>query len=163
MNSFYEHHKESIRWHYRCVDRILLNGLIQPFQQPERVVGFFNCSSRRSSFATTSSFIAARHWTGLGSACLMPIEQSDSPTRSPCSSVTRSASTIEASCKLRSKLVQSSDPQPLRQRLYQAVRSRSLHRADRNRRQQRQRLWREQMSAEPTGSPQYSQRSTTTI
>ena len=42
MNSFYEHHKDSIHWHYRCVDRILLNGLIQPFQQPERVVGFFN-------------------------------------------------------------------------------------------------------------------------
>jgi hypothetical protein len=42
MNSFYEHHKNSIKWHYRCFDRILLNGLIQPFQQPERVVGFFN-------------------------------------------------------------------------------------------------------------------------
>src|SRR5437762_243507 len=42
MNSFFEHHKDSIRWHYRCFDRILLNGLIQPFQQPERVVGFFN-------------------------------------------------------------------------------------------------------------------------
>src|SRR5215467_10891601 len=42
MNSFYEHHKDSIRWQYRCFDRILLNGLIQPFQQPERVVGFFN-------------------------------------------------------------------------------------------------------------------------
>src|ERR1700755_3158565 len=42
MNSFYEHHKESIRWQYRCFDRILLNGLIQPFQQPERVVGFFS-------------------------------------------------------------------------------------------------------------------------
>ena len=42
MNSFYEHHKGIIRWHYRCFDRILLNGLIQPFQQPERVVGFFN-------------------------------------------------------------------------------------------------------------------------
>jgi hypothetical protein len=42
MNSFYEHHKDSIRWHYRCFDRILLNGLIQPFQRPERVVGFFN-------------------------------------------------------------------------------------------------------------------------
>ena len=27
---------------YRCFDRILLNGLIQPFQQPERVVGFFS-------------------------------------------------------------------------------------------------------------------------
>src|SRR5271167_1820286 len=42
MNSFYDHHKDSIRWQYRCFDRILLNGLIQPFQQPERVVGFFN-------------------------------------------------------------------------------------------------------------------------
>ena len=42
MNFFYDHHKGSIRWHYRCFDRILLNGLIQPFQQPERVVGFFN-------------------------------------------------------------------------------------------------------------------------
>lgn len=41
MNSFYEHHRDSIRWQYRCFDRILLNGLIQPFQQPERVVGFF--------------------------------------------------------------------------------------------------------------------------
>jgi hypothetical protein len=42
MNSFYEHHKHSIRFHYRCFDRILLNGLIQPFQQPERVIGFFD-------------------------------------------------------------------------------------------------------------------------
>ena len=42
MNDFYEHHKSSIKFGYRCFDRILLNGLIQPFQQPERVVGFFN-------------------------------------------------------------------------------------------------------------------------
>ena len=42
MNSFYEHHKDSINWHYHCFDRIFLNGLIQPFQQPERVVGFFS-------------------------------------------------------------------------------------------------------------------------
>jgi hypothetical protein len=42
VNSFYEHHKDSIGFHYRCFDRILLNGLIQPFQQPESVVGFFN-------------------------------------------------------------------------------------------------------------------------
>jgi hypothetical protein len=42
MNAFYEHHKDSIRFGYRCFDRILLNGLIQPFQQPERVVGFFD-------------------------------------------------------------------------------------------------------------------------
>jgi hypothetical protein len=36
------YHQDSIRFAYRCFDRILLNGLIQPFQQPERVVGFFN-------------------------------------------------------------------------------------------------------------------------
>jgi len=42
MNAFYEHHQDSIRFGYRCFDRLLLNGLIQPFQQPERVVGFFN-------------------------------------------------------------------------------------------------------------------------
>jgi hypothetical protein len=41
MNAFYDHHQDSIRFNYRCFDRILLNGLIQPFQQPERVVGFF--------------------------------------------------------------------------------------------------------------------------
>jgi hypothetical protein len=41
MNGFYEHHQDSIRFGYRCFDRILLNGLIQPFQQPERVIGFF--------------------------------------------------------------------------------------------------------------------------
>ena len=42
MNAFYEHHQNSIRFGYRCFDRILLNGLIQPFQQPERVAGFFS-------------------------------------------------------------------------------------------------------------------------
>ncbi len=46
MNTFYEHHHDSIRFAYRCFDRILLNGLIQPFQQPERVVGFFNTYRR---------------------------------------------------------------------------------------------------------------------
>ena len=39
MNAFYE--QDSIRFGYRCFDRILLNGIIQPFQQPERVVDFF--------------------------------------------------------------------------------------------------------------------------
>jgi hypothetical protein len=42
MNAFVEHHKDSIQFRYRCFDRILLNGLIQPFQQPQRVLGFFN-------------------------------------------------------------------------------------------------------------------------
>ena len=34
MNTFCEHHQNSIKFGYRCFDRILLNGLIQPFQQP---------------------------------------------------------------------------------------------------------------------------------
>lgn len=42
MNAFVEHHKNSIQFGYRCFDRLLLNGLIQPFQQPERVPGLFN-------------------------------------------------------------------------------------------------------------------------
>jgi hypothetical protein len=42
MNTFCEHHKNNIKFAYRCFDRILLNGLIQPFQRPERVIGFFN-------------------------------------------------------------------------------------------------------------------------
>ena len=46
MNSFFDHHQDSIRFHYRCFDRVLLNGLIQPFQQPERVIGFFNTYRR---------------------------------------------------------------------------------------------------------------------
>lgn len=42
MNAFAKHHEDSIRFSYRCFDRLLLHGAIQPFQQPERVVGFFN-------------------------------------------------------------------------------------------------------------------------
>lgn len=42
MNAFVQHHNNSIEFAYRCFDRLLLNGLIQPFQQPERVLGFFN-------------------------------------------------------------------------------------------------------------------------
>ena len=41
MNAFYEHHKDNIRFNYRCFDRILLHATIQPFQQEQRAVGFF--------------------------------------------------------------------------------------------------------------------------
>ena len=41
MNAFVDHHQDNIRFRYRCFDRLLLNGAIQPFQQPERVLGFF--------------------------------------------------------------------------------------------------------------------------
>jgi hypothetical protein len=42
MNAFYEHHQHSIRFGYACFDRLLLNAMVQPFLQPERVVGFFS-------------------------------------------------------------------------------------------------------------------------
>ena len=64
MNTFYEHHQHSIKMTCRCFDRILLNGLIQPFQQPERVIGFFNTTARVSgslascSARSVSSFMA---------------------------------------------------------------------------------------------------------
>jgi hypothetical protein len=30
MNTFYEHHHDSIRFAYRCFDRVLVNNLIHP-------------------------------------------------------------------------------------------------------------------------------------
>jgi hypothetical protein len=54
MNAFFQHHQDSIAFQYRCFDRILLNGLIQPFQQPERVIGFFNNTYRQGQRVTRS-------------------------------------------------------------------------------------------------------------
>jgi hypothetical protein len=31
MDALFEHHKSSIRFRYRCFDRILLNAVIKPF------------------------------------------------------------------------------------------------------------------------------------
>ena len=55
MNAFYQHHKDNILFHYSCFDRILLNGFIQPFQQPERVVGFF--SAYRNTYPVTRTLL----------------------------------------------------------------------------------------------------------
>jgi hypothetical protein len=112
MNSFFEHHKDSIRWHYRCFDRILLNGLIQPFPQPERVVGFFNTSRQiypvtRSTLRIANQFQrwvierAANHNIPIVEA---PRGGRDDRTRSRSSSAARSPSTIGASCKPRSRI-----------------------------------------------------------
>jgi hypothetical protein len=62
MNTFYEHHKNSIPLVYRCLDSILLNGLIQPFQQPERVIGFYN-AHRKAERAERQGFEYYRHGT----------------------------------------------------------------------------------------------------
>jgi hypothetical protein len=76
MNAFYEHHQDNIRFGYRCFDRILLNGLIPPFQQPERVIGFFNTyrqqypvSRKVSATLPTSSKAGSRTAPGTGT-CL---------------------------------------------------------------------------------------------
>src|SRR5437763_979592 len=55
MNAFFQHPKDNISFHYRCFDRILLNASIQPFQQPERVVGFF--STYRNVYPVTRNFL----------------------------------------------------------------------------------------------------------
>ncbi|GAC1540178.1 MAG: hypothetical protein NVS2B4_19780 [Ramlibacter sp.] len=42
MNPFVEHHQQSIRFQYSCFDRMLLNAIVQPMQQPPRIVGFLD-------------------------------------------------------------------------------------------------------------------------
>ena len=42
MNPFVEHHRQSIRFQYSCFDRMLLNAIVQPMQQPPRIVGFLD-------------------------------------------------------------------------------------------------------------------------
>ncbi len=42
MNPFIEHHQESIRFQYSCFDRMLLNAVVQPMQQPAMIVGFLD-------------------------------------------------------------------------------------------------------------------------
>ena len=42
MNAFSNITRVASRCTIVCFDRLLLNGLIQPFQQPERVTGFLN-------------------------------------------------------------------------------------------------------------------------
>src|SRR5712692_107152 len=89
VNAFVEHHKDSIQFGYRCFDRILLNGLIQPFQQPERVLGFFNTYrggqrvTKRTLTGIADHFHAwvknrADHW---GAPILEPPQHCDDQTR----------------------------------------------------------------------------------
>jgi hypothetical protein len=59
MNAFYEHPQDSIRFGYRCFDRLLLNGLMQPFQQPERVIGFFN--TYRQQYPVSRDVLREQH------------------------------------------------------------------------------------------------------
>ncbi len=40
MNTFYEHHQNSIRFQYACFDRILLNAAIPLLLEPTAAQGF---------------------------------------------------------------------------------------------------------------------------
>jgi hypothetical protein len=51
MNAFYEHHKDNISFGYRCFDRLLLNGLIQPFQPALHIA---RCHKFRTTHAAPS-------------------------------------------------------------------------------------------------------------
>jgi hypothetical protein len=42
VNPFVEHHRQSIRFQYSCFDRMLLNAVVQPMQQPAMIVGFLD-------------------------------------------------------------------------------------------------------------------------
>ena len=46
MNAFYEHHKDNIRFAYRCFDRILLNATIQTLQEGYQAMAFFSAWRR---------------------------------------------------------------------------------------------------------------------
>jgi hypothetical protein len=41
MNAFFQHHQHSIKFSYRCFDRILLNACIRSFLDGARALGFF--------------------------------------------------------------------------------------------------------------------------
>src|SRR5438270_12146648 len=42
VNPFIEHHRDSSRFQYSCFDRMLLNAVVQPMQQPAMIVGFLD-------------------------------------------------------------------------------------------------------------------------
>jgi hypothetical protein len=87
------------------------------------------CSFRKLSTATTSFSVVAPRWIISANVCSTPIEPSASRTRSPSSSVARSQA-LPGQVANRDRghePAQSRDPQPLRKRLYQAIRPRSPH------------------------------------
>ena len=96
MNAFYEHHKDSIRSAIGASTGILLNGLIQPFQQPERVIGFF--STYRQLYPVSRKMLTdiADQFQQLGEEPVREMERSDpgspeGPPRRICRAVLQGA------------------------------------------------------------------------
>jgi hypothetical protein len=80
MNAFYDHHKDSIRWHYRCFDRILLNA------------SFNHSNSRKGcSASSTLSLTSPRHdgfppllqCQSISKPLIMLIRGAKNPSNSP--------------------------------------------------------------------------------
>ena len=57
MNAFFEHHQDNIRLAYGCFDRLLLNGLIQPF---------LNYNFEGGTYLTSSPILTV-NWSASGS------------------------------------------------------------------------------------------------
>jgi hypothetical protein len=55
MNSLERHHRDSIRFGYRCFDRMVFNAVIQHLQLPEAVFGFFK--RQRGVVPVTTAFL----------------------------------------------------------------------------------------------------------
>ena len=55
VNPFVEHHQQSVRFQYSCFDRMLLSAVVQPMQQPARIVGFLD-KCRQVPSITRASF-----------------------------------------------------------------------------------------------------------
>lgn len=54
MSAFFTHHQDSIRFHYSCFDRIVLNAIVQVLQHPASVVGFLK--DKRQATALTPAY-----------------------------------------------------------------------------------------------------------
>jgi hypothetical protein len=53
VNPFVEHHQQNIRFQYSCFDRMLLNAVVQPMQQPAMIVGYLDKCKQVPSITKT--------------------------------------------------------------------------------------------------------------
>jgi hypothetical protein len=102
MNAFDKHHKDSIQFGYRCFDRLLLSGTMQSFQQPERVLGFFNtyCDGKAAGSPLEPRVPATKSAPARDCGWLKKVEYR--PRNFPCKSVCDPARAAEASYILHS-------------------------------------------------------------
>src|SRR6516162_8957861 len=77
MNAFYEHHKDSIRFGYRCFDRILLNGLIPTVSAARESGRVLQYLSAPLSGQPRRAAWRRRPVSGLGEGTVRQVERPD--------------------------------------------------------------------------------------